>query len=105
MRSRFAAFARGEVDYLVRTLHPDHRDLVEQPREALVRALRDAVRRYRYMRLEVLDVHPPDAAGVARVRFRAHVFEKGKDRSFTELSDFARDGTGWRYLSGAPDPS
>ena len=36
----------------------------------------------------------------ARVLFHATVFEKGRDRSFVELSTFAHDGTGWRYLSG-----
>jgi uncharacterized protein YchJ len=34
------------------------------------------------------------------VLFRASVFEKGQDRSFTERSLFARDGAAWRYLSG-----
>ena len=37
-----------------------------------------------------------------RVLFLAGVFEKGRDRSFVELSTFARaaEGGGWRYLSG-----
>lgn len=104
MRSRFAAFARGEADYLVRTLHPDHED-AGRPANELVRALRDAMRRYRYMRLEILAVEPPDAAGVAHVRFRAHVFEKGRDRTFAERSAFARAAQAWRYLSGEADPS
>ena len=46
------------------------------------------------MRLTILD------AKDAEVLFLAAVFEKGKDRSFVELSSFARDGAAWRYLSG-----
>jgi SEC-C motif-containing protein len=35
------------------------------------------------------------------VRFRVKVFQKGKDVSFEELSEFAHDGVGWRYVRGA----
>lgn len=99
MRSRYAAFVRGEHDYLFRTLHPEHDD------HALgARALRDRLeknaKRTRYHRLEVLDHAPPDADGVARVLFSATVKYDGKEASFVELSSFAHDGTGWRYLVG-----
>jgi SEC-C motif-containing protein len=93
MRSRFAAFAVGDVDYLWRTLHPDHDDRA-LARGDVIRALRTASRALKYMRLTVLD------AKDARVLFRAGVFEKGRDRSFVELSTFARDGDAWRYLCG-----
>jgi SEC-C motif-containing protein len=53
-----------------------------------------ASRALKYMRLTILD------AKDAEVLFLAAVFEKGKDRSFVELSSFARDGGSWRYLSG-----
>lgn len=94
MRSRFAAFAMGDAEYLWRTLDAAHEDR-ESPRDEVVRSLRDASRKYRYMRLTILE------AKDARVLFLAAVFEKGQDRSFVELSQFAHDGTGWRYRSGA----
>ena len=96
MRSRFAAFALGDAEYLWRTLHPDHEDRA-LPKDDLVRALKTAARAMKYMRLTILD------AKDARVLFLAGVFEKGRDRSFVELSSFARegrDGGAWRYLSG-----
>jgi SEC-C motif domain protein len=93
MRSRFSAFARGEWDYLWRTLHPEHPDRAA-PKEETLRAMKRASASYKYMRLRILD------AKGAQVLFRASVFEKGKDRSFLELSTFAHDGVGWRYLSG-----
>ena len=98
MRSRFAAYARGEAEYLWRTLHPDHADRAV-PKEDVLRALRHATATYKYMRLHIFD------AKGAKVLFRASVFEKGKDRSFTELSTFARDGVGWRYVEGVSRPA
>ncbi len=93
MRSRFAAFANGDGDYLWRTLHPEHEDRAV-PKDEWARSLRSATRTLRYMRLRVLD------AKGSHVLFLASVFEKGHDRSFVERSTFAHDGTGWRYLSG-----
>jgi SEC-C motif domain protein len=93
MRSRFAAFALRDAEYLWRTVHPEHEDRAHAKAEVL-RSLREAARAHRYMRLTILD------AQGAEVLFFAAVFERGKDRSFVELSSFAHDGTGWRYLAG-----
>jgi SEC-C motif-containing protein len=30
------------------------------------------------------------------------MFQKGRDVSFVECSDFSHDGEGWRYLAGSP---
>jgi len=102
MRSRFAAFALGDADYLWRTLHPDHEDRAHD-RGVVLAALRETARTLRFMRLTVLD------ASGSRVLFHAAVFDKGKDRSFVELSSFARDDAGWCYVGGettaAPGPA
>ena len=100
MRSRYSAFALGDVEYLVRTLHPDHLDSKTPPDE-LRAALRSTCRVYRYTGLtieETLD----DSQDRAHVTFLAKLFEKGADRSFRERSAFARTAEGWRYLSGEP---
>jgi SEC-C motif-containing protein len=94
MRSRFAAFALGDAEYLWRTLHDRHEDRA-LPKDEVVRGLREASRTYKYMRLRILEARDE------RVLFLASVFEKGRDRSFVELSRFAHDGTGWRYVDGA----
>ena len=99
MRSRYSAFARGDVEYLVRTLHPDHADR-EDGDVALRRSLRETLRRYRYAGLRVLDARDAGADGLAQVLFEARVFEGRADRSFVERSYFAHDGSGWRYLAG-----
>ena len=105
MRSRYAAFVKKDVDYLVRTLHADHEDRAKG--EA---ALRAALKRHftaglAYRRLEVLDVEGEGPDGLARVLFVARIAHRGKDASFAELSTFAYDGVGWRYLAGRTLPA
>jgi SEC-C motif-containing protein len=105
MRSRYAAFATKDVRYLWRTLHPDHDDRA-RPEEQVLRELREACSANRYLGLRILDARGPDADGIARVLFVAKVFRKGRDLSFVEASDFARDGEmqAWRYLRGDAQP-
>ena len=103
MRSRYAAFARGEPDYLWRTLHEEHPDRARDPAE-VTRALRETIRTFKYMGLTILETRAADADGIARVLFWARIFEKGRERSFVELSEFAHDGEGWRYLAGETVP-
>jgi SEC-C motif-containing protein len=103
MRSRFAAFALKEIEYLWRTLHADHEDRA-RPKDEVVREIREACTENRYLGLRILDATPPDAEGVARVLFAARVFRRGQDLSFAECSDFRRDESGWRYVSGVAAP-
>src|SRR5689334_3311653 len=88
MRSRFSAFALKDAPYLLRTLHPDHEDRAAPPAD-LLRAIKESAGAFRYMGLTILDRAPPDDLGVARVLFLASVFQKGRDVSFVELSEFA----------------
>ncbi len=97
MRSRYSAFARGEVDYLLATSHPD---LVanEGGLEAFRRSLREACRTLRYQGLTVREAHEDGDTG--EVTFAVRVFSKGRDVSFAERSTFLRDDGRWRYLTG-----
>lgn len=97
MRSRYSAFAASEIEYLIRTLHPEHPDAVV-PRDALGATLREACRTYKYTGLTILESR--SEGEVATVVFRAKVFDKGRDLSFTEASQFERVGGAWRYRSG-----
>ena len=99
MRSRFSAFVRGKHAYLFRTLHPDHDDHAGG-RDAWTAQLAKNAKRTRYDSLLVLDHDGPDADGIARVLFHVTMRLDGKDASFAELSSFALDGTGWRYVGG-----
>lgn len=102
MRSRYAAFAMGQVEYLWRTLHPQYPDRV-RPREELLRDLRRSVRRLRYHGLTILDSRT--GSDEAQVLFRARVFDHGKDCSFIELSTFLTEPEGWRYFDGTGAPA
>ena len=99
MRSRFSAFAKKEAAYLWRTLHPDHEDRQRDEAE-VVRQIRSSASALRYAGLKILDRREPDADGIAQVLFLARIFDKSQELSFVELSDFAHDGEGWRYLRG-----
>jgi SEC-C motif-containing protein len=103
VRARFSAFACGDGAYLWRTTHPDH-PLRARPRDEVVRELSQARRTLRYRELTIHASETDVERGRARVLFTARVFEKGRDRSFVELSDFAIAEGGWRYLDGLPLP-
>lgn len=92
MRSRFTAFATGDVAYLLRSWHPSTRpaDLALDPRT-------------RWTRLDVVDIEaggPFDTSGV--VEFEAFYHEDGMRASMRERSRFVREGRVWSYLDGTP---
>lgn len=99
MRSRYAAYAKKEIGYLIKTIHPAHDDR-KMPEAELHKLLAAAARNQRYMGLTILDRAAPNADGIAEVLFIAKVFERGRDFTFAERSEFAHDGTGWRYRRG-----
>lgn len=93
MRSRFTAFARGDVAHLLRSWHPDTR-----PRTLEL----DPARRWE--RLEVLDRTGGglfETQGV--VEFRAHHRDGGRAGVLHERSRFVREAGRWVYLDGAVD--
>jgi SEC-C motif-containing protein len=96
MRSRYSAYALGNVRYLVSSTDPSGpvwRDDAAWPEE-IARFCREV----RFEGLEVLSHEPGD--DVAHVTFRARLSAGGKDVSFGERSRFTRAGGRWRYHSG-----
>ncbi len=102
MRSRYAAFALGLGDYLVRTLSSDHPDRAHDA-ERLAQELSHAKDRQRFLGLAILRAHANGDEG--EVVFHARVFERGHDRSFTERSTFVREEGSWRYAGGEIVPA
>jgi SEC-C motif-containing protein len=98
MRSRYAAFALGLGEYLVKTLAADHPDRALDE-AALVRALSGAHERQRFLGLRIDEAWAEGDRG--EVLFFARIFERGKDCSFTERSAFRREGGAWRYAGVA----
>lgn len=101
MRSRYAAFARGLGEYLVRTLASEHPDHELQP-EALARELGRLHERQRFLGLRIL--HAAESGDEGEILFFARIFERGADCSFAELSRFVRERGAWRYASGLMVP-
>ncbi len=90
MRSRFTAFAIGDVGYLRRTWHPDTRP------DSL-----DLDPGQRWVRLDVLGVFGGgllDSEGT--VDFQAHYRRDGVRGVQSEVSTFRREGSAWRYVDG-----
>lgn len=99
MRARYAAFARGEVDYLARTLAQDHPDRTETTASEYRRARENQ----RFLDLCIL--HTSIDEDVGEVLFYARIFERGQDCSFVELSAFVKEDGAWRYASGLMMPT
>ena len=96
MRSRYSAYARGAVDYLVKTHHPATREP----------DLRDQVSRWAgtatFTGLDVTDTGGGPEPGWASVTFTAHFTEDGERRAVAEQSRFEQLGSRWYYHSGEP---
>lgn len=93
MRSRFTAYALGDVAHLERTWHPGHRpaeiDLDDNPA---------------WTALDVVSTEgggPDDAEGV--VEFRARWSAGSRSGELHEVSRFARRGGRWVYVDGDVD--
>lgn len=104
MRSRFSAFVRGEVAWLWASLHPDHDDRAMSREAGIVALKKNLARGVLYKHLTILDRRGPDDEGIWQVLFAATLKQRGRDLSFVELSSFAHDGTGLRYLLGTLKP-
>jgi SEC-C motif domain protein len=90
MRSRFSAFAMGDVGYLLRSWHSTTRP-----------ARLDLDPRTRWTRLEILGSTgggPFHSEGT--VEFRAYYRERGgREQSLYENSSFARESGAWMYVA------
>lgn len=94
MRSRYTAFATGDVDHLLRSWHPR----TAPPREELAASLADGTR---WLRLDVLARErggPFDADGVVEFTARARTPE-GRI-ALHEVSRFVREDGAWLYVDG-----
>ncbi|MBX3602698.1 MAG: SEC-C domain-containing protein [Rubrivivax sp.] len=88
MRSRYSAFVRGDVDYLLATWHPSTRpaSLVLEPG-------------VRWLGLEVRAHHHIDDEH-ATVEFVARSRLAGRATRLHETSRFVREGGRWFYVDG-----
>ena len=96
MRSRYAAFSKGQADYLLATLHPSKRN----ERDRL--SIQHAVEQCQWFSLKILDV----SAGAAEdstgfVEFVAY-YQEARLEVLRERSRFLKEDGIWYYLDGEP---
>jgi len=92
MRSRYSAYAKGNVEYILNTTHPDHPDS-QVPRPMRRKQIAAFCQDTRFLKLEILDSQE------TTVTFRVTLEQTGQDASFTEKSTFAQIDETWYYQS------
>lgn len=97
MRSRYTAYASGDVSHLIRTTDP-----IGPHHQPDARAWAEELRRYcaavRFTGLQVRAASEDGDTGA--VTFFAHLSHGGQDLSFGEASRFRRVDGRWLYLDG-----
>ncbi|HEY9768610.1 MAG TPA: YchJ family protein [Coleofasciculaceae cyanobacterium] len=94
MRSRYTAFERGNIDYLIETLHPDKR----QPNDE--QELTKSINHTQWLSLTIIETKKGkknDATGI--VEFEA-VYQINEPAQLHERSRFIRTDGHWFYLDG-----
>ncbi|MDX1745978.1 MAG: YchJ family metal-binding protein [Halobacteriales archaeon] len=99
MRSRYSAYAFGDVDYIIETTAPDG-DAWNDDREGWMEGIRDFHRSCDFRGVEILEAEHDERTGT--VTFRARLRRGDSDASFEETSTFHRDESRWLYVSGVP---
>lgn len=98
MRSRFAAYALGNVGYIMRTTHPQSPH-IQCPQKAWRQALEAFCRQTDFLGLQILQVEDTQDS-LGWVTFRATLMQAGQDASFKEKSRFEQLNGRWLYHSG-----
>lgn len=95
MRSRFSAFAKGLVSYLLQTRHPSKRSIDNAG------LLQESCNNTHWVRLEI---HKHKNGGrndtEGFVSFSAHYVENGQPGTLSETSRFLKEGQQWYYVEG-----
>ncbi len=97
MRSRYTAYARTNVQYIVDTTHPELRKELDDE------SIRSWSETSEWHGLEIVDTiegGPEDDAG--KVEFIAHFCENGEKKTHHELGHFVKDDDVWYFTDGEP---
>lgn len=97
MKSRYCAYAAGELKYIMNTTHKENKDYNEDKNEwgKSIKTFSDETD---FEALTILDF--VDGENEAYVTFKAKMSSGGADVSFTEKSRFLKVDGKWLYESG-----
>jgi SEC-C motif-containing protein len=93
MRSRYAAYALKNANYIMDTTHPEG-PLFKGDPQAWRKDIYAFCRSTEFAGLEILETTGNT------VTFHAMLLQKGQDASFTERSEFRKHEGRWKYFSG-----
>jgi SEC-C motif-containing protein len=99
MRARYSAYAKEETDFLLNSLHPDHRDGYD------AKQTRDWAANATWEGLEIVKTEnggKDDANG--NVEFIAQYIVKGEKNIHHELASFIKHEDAWYFSDGAVVP-
>ena len=95
MRSRYSAYATGEIDWIIESQSADNREVTDR------QATEEWSRKSEWRGLEVLEV-TQGAAGDEEgfVEFKASYSLSGEDIVHHEVASFRREDGSWRFVDG-----
>lgn len=95
MRSRYTAHVKADIDYIIDTVHPDHR--AKSNRKTIENWAKEAV----WERLEIISTEKGLAKDqIGRVVFRAHYKYNNSLKKHTENSLFRKEEGKWYFVEG-----
>ena len=95
MRSRYTAFAKGQVDYLYHTY------VQEWQKDHPYEEFHNSFQQVTWKELEIVGVqHGGLQEETGEVEFVAHYQFRGAELSLHERSSFRRESGSWRYVGG-----
>jgi len=95
MRSRYTAYARGDIEWIFASQSPDGRQLMDR------RATEEWSRRATWKRLELLETQQggvDDTEGF--VEFKAYYELAGEDITHHEVASFRKEDGSWYFVDG-----
>lgn len=97
MRSRYAAYALGDMGYIKRTMRGQPLTDFDEDKIGVW------AKSVAWLGLEVLGFEHVSAK-LGYVTFKAHYRAQGAQQTIHERSEFRYDGNQWFYVAGVPDP-
>lgn len=92
MRSRYSAFAKHEIDYIVKTT------AIGQQRALDVKAITDWSKANQWLKLEVVQSNEKIDKNHAQVEFKAHYHDGKQAQIHHEVSHFVQHEDTWYFL-------
>lgn len=99
MRSRYSAYVKKEISYILTSLHPDHRSDYD---EKSSRAWAESAQWHGIRILNTVKGGPGDTEG--QVEFTVSYTERGLKQEHHELSSFKKEKETWYFTTGKTMP-